>query len=366
MTPDNKNDKPAPSEAPSATLLRAQTLYFYKKRDDANTVQPQKHMQYMYDLEKSGKSIEEIESEWYQYYADLDDQEKKEVWNEFYESQNLAQKTISTSGLTELINKQYTGTSINSQKHKHYVSNKKNHRARHGIKSIAFGLSIGALTTFIFLFSFFNERFITPFITPSSSASSSSIISSTSNKVGSEKELIIPKINVQLPIVYDIPYDYNPKNYEKSIQSGLERGVVHYDTTPKPGQNGNLAIIGHSSNNILNKGRYKFAFVLLNRLDNGDLFYITENGIRYTYKVFSKKVVSASDVSVLQPTRKVASATLITCDPPGTSINRLVVVAEQIDPDPSLNQASNEEPVKQPEVLPGNAPSLWQRIKNIF
>jgi len=65
-------------------------------------------------------------------------------------------------------------------------------------------------------------------------------------------EVIIPKINVQIPVVYD-----QAAVDEAAIQGSLEQGVVHYSTTVTPGQQGNSAIFGHSSNNIFNKGKYK-------------------------------------------------------------------------------------------------------------
>ncbi|MCA9333489.1 sortase, partial [Candidatus Saccharibacteria bacterium] len=101
----------------------------------------------------------------------------------------------------------------------------------------------------------------------------------------------------------------------------------------------------------------------LNKLETGDLFYLTKDGVRYAYRVYEKRIVSPTDTSVLGPTSKPATATLITCDPPGTSINRLIVVGEQISPDPSQNAASTAQPLNQePAVIPGNAPSLWSRI----
>jgi sortase (surface protein transpeptidase) len=88
-----------------------------------------------------------------------------------------------------------------------------------------------------------------------------------------------------------------------------------------------------------------------------------KDGIRYTYKIYDKKVVSPDDVSVLGPAAKTNSVTLITCDPPGTSVNRLIIVAEQISPDPAGNTEAeiNIDPADTIE-LPSNAPSLWSRL----
>ncbi|MCL4357982.1 sortase, partial [Patescibacteria group bacterium] len=118
------------------------------------------------------------------------------------------------------------------------------------------------------------------------------------------------------------------------------------------------------SNNILNPGKYKFAFVLLHDLVKGDVFYLTYADKIYAYKVFLTKIVSPNDVSVLNPLAgHVATATLITCDPPGTSLNRLIVVGDQINPSPTGDTAPTPTISASTNVtqLPSNGPTLWQR-----
>ncbi|MCA9328359.1 sortase, partial [Candidatus Saccharibacteria bacterium] len=156
-------------------------------------------------------------------------------------------------------------------------------------------------------------------------------------KVSKEPKIIIPKIGVEAPVVYD-----EPKVDEASYQKALERGVVRLGGTANPGTNGNVVIGGHSSNNVFNPGDYKYVFVNLRRLDVGDVFYLNYKGQRYTYKAFvAKKVIPPTDVSALASTGE-PIVTLFTCDPPGTNTNRLIVQAKQIDPDPSAAKKSNE------------------------
>jgi sortase (surface protein transpeptidase) len=100
-------------------------------------------------------------------------------------------------------------------------------------------------------------------------------------------------------------------------------------------------------------------------MEKGDTFMLHKGGKRYVYKVFDKKIVPPTDISVLGKTSKPATFSLITCDPPGTSLNRLVVTGEQISPDPKANVASTatqNSSRNRVEVLPSNAPSLWQRF----
>ena len=95
----------------------------------------------------------------------------------------------------------------------------------------------------------------------------------------------------------------------------------------------------------------------------GDTFYLTYNGQVYVYKVITKTVVEPSNVGVLDPIPgQTATATLITCDPPGTSANRLIVVGQQISPDPAGNVQVASAPVATTVSLPGNGPTLFGRL----
>jgi sortase A len=208
------------------------------------------------------------------------------------------------------------------------------------------------------MFRFFNEYIISPFITPSKTASSSPIIIDPNATVSEENLVIIPKINLEVPVVYNLE-----SAKEDVLQNGLENGVVHYPSSPVPGEKGNVVVVGHSSNNIFNAGKYKFAFALLSYLENGDTVIMQYNKKRYIYKVYDKFIVKPSEVSVLGPTDKSSALTLITCDPPGRNTNRLIIRAEQISPEPSSNIASSTQPaIEEAPIVPGNSPSLFSRL----
>ncbi len=402
-------------------LIRAKLNKLYAAEPDAGEEKSEvdhmpikrlsKHQQYMKGLSDSGKSLADIQVSWHEYYTALSDTEKHEVWQEFYNEHERARTqqteapvpkpvetepkkedapelsalpsetaatapvplTIPLSNNTVNLKKRRrrssaTDTSTAKDIREHLltqVQKRSEIKQNPHVRSLAFGLSMGILTLFIMLFGFFNERFITPFIRPNTNVSATPIIvdPDATGPVGPEAKIIIPKINVEAPVVYDVP-----SISEGDVQKGLERGVVHYATTPNPGEKGNAVIFGHSSSNILNKGKYKFAFLLLKSLDKEDTFIVQKDGKRYVYKVFNKFVTSPSDLSVLSATDKPAVMTLITCDPPGTSTNRLIIQAEQIFPDPSGNAESSVQQAgaTQPEQLPSNSVTLWQRIKNIF
>ncbi|MDB5166166.1 MAG: hypothetical protein JWM37_238 [Candidatus Saccharibacteria bacterium] len=402
LSPFNNDAKPKrPSGADqAAAIIRKKLDELYGTEPDAKEelqeaeiVRPRsKHQQFMLDLSSSGKSLADIQAAWHEYYAKLPDDEKHEVWQEFYSSQEqnatyqqLAPKEKDKEPAKPAAhdtpakpiaspNKVVSGQMVPVHEPEHRSPKEIKHAIRQNVTkqakkvnkghfhSLLFGLVTGALVIFIFLFSFFNEVIIAPLIQPGRSVSSTPIIIDPDTiAADGQAKIIIPKINVEIPI------DFNQSSTnEADIQNALNDGVVHYPTTVNPGQQGNLAIFGHSSNNIFNKGKYKFAFVMLSNLENEDVFYITYGGKVYAYRVFSKYIVKPNEVGVLGPVAgKGATATLITCDPPGTTINRLIVVGEQISPSPTDNTASTQ-PTAQAaapaENLPGNGPTLWTRM----
>lgn len=403
----------------AANLIRNKLDGLYDSEPDATTEAQEaaqitkgrsRHQEFVYQLSNSGKSVAEIQTAWHNYYTDLPDDQKHEVWREFYAANNQSshfmrsqpdtaintQPTVvilpepeniveSPGPLTEsTVNKVRPLKAIHhktknwhrprshkeTQNHtvadvkKQILGNIKPRRklkARQHLQSLIFGLGMGSFVSLILLFGFFNERFIAPFISPSKHVSSTPLIIDPSSPViDPNPKVIIPKINIDTPVIYD-----QPSIEESAVQASLENGTLHYATTPYPGELGNAVIFGHSSSNIFNTGKYKFAFVLLSRLEKGDLFYLTKDGKRYVYQVYKKEVVEPTNLSVLNATEKPATATLITCDPPGSSLRRLVVVGEQISPSPSANTASTAVANSQsPVILPSNSPSLWGRFVN--
>lgn len=352
-----------------------------------------KHQQYMLQLQQSGKSQAEITKAWHEYYQNLSDKEKHQVWREFNENQTRSTtgRTAKATTNTTPTNNPQNSQTIKSRHHIYGDTDKlddtkntdtdtvpirekivataaKRGRLNPGknFQSIAFGIGMGLAVIIIFMFGFFNERFIAPFITPSKTASSGPIIMdpASADKVDPAPKVIIPKINVDVPVVYNIQ-----SNSEKDIQNALNDGVVHYPTTALPGQKGNVVIVGHSSNNLFNPGKYKYAFVMLNKLQAGDTFMLNYSGQRYVYKVYQTQIVKPSDTWVLDPQPgKDSIATLITCDPPGTNINRMVVFGEQILPTPDKNTtvATTAKPSSTTKTsVPGNSPSLINRILGI-
>ena len=235
--------------------------------------------------------------------------------------------------------------------------------SRHFIPAIS---SLAVVIVFIFLQ--YNQVFggyFVAYAAPSSQIASNTIIDPTPNiAVDAAPKIIIPKINVDASVDYTSTPDYD------SQMAAMKNGVAYFGipgANSKPGQVGNTVLSGHSSNDLFDNGTSKFIFVALEKLEKNDTIYINYESKRYVYSVTKKEVVKPTDVQALiYPTDK-PILTLITCTPIGTSLNRLLVTAEQISPDPS---AADEAP-KTPESvqnsfdqssIPGNTPSFLQRL----
>jgi len=145
----------------------------------------------------------------------------------------------------------------------------------------------------------------------------------------------IPDIEIKAPI------SWNVKNSPEEVSSKLRTGVIHLEGTSLPGQTGNVFITGHSSNYPWIKGNYNNIFSLLNKLVVGNLIQVKYNDNDYLYKVSSMKVVKPTDLSVLKPTPSPVLS-LMTCTPVGTSLNRLIIISDQIYPDPKSNTKSDK------------------------
>lgn len=380
--------RPAKSDNPAVEMLRHKIDALYanepnarKEAAEAEQIGPprSRHQEFMHRLTTSGKSMAEIQTAWHNYYVSLPDKDKHEVWQEFYKAnaRNRAsqpaelprQETPEQHHKPVVVSHEESEAEIEDHRSvakvkkdilkRVRVSHSGQEKARQHLQSIAFGIGLGALALLIALFGLFNELVIAPLIRPGSAAATPIILNSSTPAPNSTPEVIIPKINAQIPVVYG-----GQSLAESEVQKALENGVFHYPTTAQPGQNGNVAIFGHSSNNIFNKGKYKFAFVLLREMEPGDIFYLTYEGKVYTYKVYSKKIVNPEDTWVLNDSGgKLATAALITCDPPGTTNHRLVVWGEQISPEPEGNTtAANPSEALQTQDLVGNGPSAATRL----
>lgn len=230
----------------------------------------------------------------------------------------------------------------------------------------AWPLIIAIIVVLVFLFLQYNSVVsakIAAFITPGNAETQTIIVGDGGNQpVSTSPRVIIPKINVNAPVTYGLT-----SLDENVVQTALQNGPINYPVagaSATPGQKGNTVILGHSSADVFAPGNYKFIFVQLNRLTAGDLFYLDYGTTRYTYRVTETKVIRPTEVSELAIGTDKPYATLVTCDPPGTIANRLLVIGEQVSPDPnSANVTQNEPEATSPDSITGKPKTV---LENIF
>ncbi len=137
--------------------------------------------------------------------------------------------------------------------------------------------------------------------------------------------IVIPKIDAKANIVANVD------TLDKSeYLDALQKGVAHAKGTNFPGQNGRIFLFSHSTDSPLNFARYNAIFYLLKKLDVGDEIIVFFSDKKYVYEVKDKKIVNPKNSEYIQPKSGEEELVLMTCDPPGTNWNRLLVFAKPV------------------------------------
>lgn len=228
----------------------------------------------------------------------------------------------------------------------------------------------GIAVVLLVLFLQYNRLIFAPimaYVSPGNAPAGSieAIDPTVTQAVSAEPRLIIPKLNVDVPVHFGIPLS--------QVMDAMADGVAHYriaGASAFPGEVGNFVITGHSAGDVYSSNPYKYIFSGLERLEDGDLIYVNYNSVRYTYRVIRKEVVEPTNVAALVLDTDKPLITLVTCTPLGTSRYRLLVTGEQISP--SIDGATEAEqytPVKNEnknDSLPSNEPSFFEGIWNFL
>lgn len=166
---------------------------------------------------------------------------------------------------------------------------------------------------------------------------------------GSKKQLIQQSTVAQIPATIDssqaiVPAAVPVREYGISIPKlniqgatvevggeDLAKSLIHFLPVSLPGEQGNVVIFGHSTlPQLYDPSNYKAIFTYLPSLEKGDHVTATVNNTNYEYEVYDMFVVKPDQISVLDQQYDASYLTLITCVPPGTYWNRLVVKAKLI------------------------------------
>ncbi|HSW81492.1 MAG TPA: sortase [Candidatus Saccharimonas sp.] len=370
LVPGNKDVKSS-DQLRAVSVARAATDHVYNKAAQPQPAQQQnpynRTHQENFDWRQYHSAWQNYYQQYYQRYYWQQLHTERQKLSAQQASDVAAQPTLQTGANPELTQKTKVAQLKQDITDTVKQQAKKARKSRHFVP-IASALGVGIA----FLFLQFNSVVfaqVRSYVSPGDLSNDSLIVDPTANpNVGPEPKLIIPKINVEVPVDYSVT-----GLTENQIQTSLRDGATHYNlpgADAVPGQYGNTVILGHSSNDVFNQGKYKFVFVLLDRVQAGDTFYLNYNSKRYIYKVTKTQVIDPTQVSALQIGTDKAMATLVTCTPPGTALKRLLIFGEQISPDPSgaapATQPQQSTQNAQKTTIPGNEPSWLDNIWNFF
>jgi LPXTG-site transpeptidase (sortase) family protein len=143
--------------------------------------------------------------------------------------------------------------------------------------------------------------------------------------VSTDFGIVIEKIGANAPIVADVD-----TTSHAAYMEAMREGVAHAKGTAKPNEVGNVYLFAHSTLNFWEYGPYATVFTTLHQLVPGDKIVVFYQGKRYDYRVAEKEIVPGFDTTPLDRSSTRRLLTLQTCDPPGTTWRRLIVIAELV------------------------------------
>jgi LPXTG-site transpeptidase (sortase) family protein len=144
--------------------------------------------------------------------------------------------------------------------------------------------------------------------------------------VSSYFSIVIPKISASSNIIANVD-----ASSSEEYLNALKKGVAHAKGTYFPGQSGNVFLFSHSTDSPLNFARYNAIFYLLKKLEKEDQIIVFFADKKYIYKVSEKFTAEPSDTSWLLSEAGEERLILMTCDPPGTTWKRLLVIARPVE-----------------------------------
>ncbi len=139
--------------------------------------------------------------------------------------------------------------------------------------------------------------------------------------------IVIPKIRANARVIAGVDWQDS-----QVYQRALVEGVAQANGTANPGERGNVFLFSHSGVDFFEANRYNALFYLIDKLVTGDEIIILYQGKKFTYQVTEKKIVSSDSVEYVQGDMSKQTLTLMTCWPAGTTLKRLIVIADQVDP----------------------------------
>ncbi|MDM5461890.1 MULTISPECIES: class C sortase [Bacillus cereus group] len=136
----------------------------------------------------------------------------------------------------------------------------------------------------------------------------------------------IPKINEELPI------------YLGASQENLSRGVGQIEgiSLPIGGKDTHTVLAGHRGYHGATMFRH------LDRLSDGDIFYVNVLGKQQVYKVIGREIINPNQVDKLNVIKGKDKVTLLTCEPYTSSKYRLLIYGERVETERNVIERQNK------------------------
>lgn len=360
----------------AATIARRKVLAAYSHSAEepvnrpAATTAPSQLKDTKINPTANSESFKQYHAAWQTYYQKYYSQYYATAAKNYVEKERLKDARAKAEE-EELLGKHAGQASAQSSMLKKIVQQKATDSARKGKHMRRYiPIFAGVFVVLFILFLQYNRLIFAPimaYISPVANTDLTKIESvdpTITTVVSPEPRLIIPKLNIDVPVSFGIPLS--------EVNNAMVTGVAHFrvaGASAFPGELGNTVISGHSAGDIYGTAPYKFIFAGLERLEQNDLIYINYNSVRYTYKLVKKSVVTPNDVAAVTEKFDKPMVILITCTPLGTSTHRLLVFGEQISPAVDDSTIGNETPVDDDskpvnEILPSNEPTFFEGIWN--
>lgn len=153
----------------------------------------------------------------------------------------------------------------------------------------------------------------------------------------------IPKINEELPI------------YLGASQEKLSKGIGQIEGTSLPigGKDTHAVLAGHRGYHGATMFRH------LDRLSDGDLFYVKVLGKLQVYKVIGREIIDPNQVEKLNVVKGKDKVTLLTCEPYTSSKYRLLIYGERVETDKNEMERKNKSIV---EVRGKETKDLFEKL----
>ncbi|MBI4129746.1 sortase [Candidatus Roizmanbacteria bacterium] len=141
--------------------------------------------------------------------------------------------------------------------------------------------------------------------------------------VDSNFSVVIPKLALNSRVIPQVD------SADKTVYTeALTQGAAHARGTALPGEHGRIFVFAHSTDYVWNITRFNAVFYLLKELVPGDEVYAVYNGVVFPYQVVDRVIVEPTDLSYMEPKTGEEELILQTCWPPGTTSQRLLVIAK--------------------------------------